>query len=65
MLAATYPTKAALRAAVGSPLRYTKTSLFGPEYRPDGTLYVVGPSPHNRKWYAAVSMKDGLITRVK
>lgn len=65
MLAANYKTKKALKASVGEPLRYTETSLFGEEYLPTGKLYVVGPSPYERKWYAQVWMEDGLIAKVK
>lgn len=64
MLSATYPTKKALKSSTGQPLRYTETSMFGPEYTPDGTFPVVGPTPYQRKWYAQVTMTDGLITRV-
>lgn len=64
MLAAKYETKKALKAAIGAPLRYEETSFFGAEYRPTGTLYVVGPSPTVRKWYAAVTMADGKIAKV-
>ena len=64
MLAATYPTKKALRAAVGERLRYVETSLFGAEYRPDGRLTVVGPAPYTRNWFATVTMADGRIKRV-
>ena len=65
MMAASYPTKKALKAAIGQPLRYVETSLFGAEYRPDGVLTVVGPSPTERKWYAQVTMADGRIKSVK
>ena len=64
MLAALYPTKKALKAAIGQPLRHQETSLFGLEYRANGTFAVVGPSPTVRKWYAEVTMKDGKIEKV-
>ena len=64
MMAANYPTKKALKEAVGSELRYEETSMFGPEYRADGSFCVVGPSPYNRKWFAQVTMVDGLIKKV-
>jgi hypothetical protein len=64
MLAATYKTKKDLKAAVGQSLRYQETSMFGPEYKENGVLYVVGPAPLQRKWYAQVTMKDGLIAKV-
>lgn len=65
MMGARYPTKKALKASVGQPLRYEETSIFGPEYKANGTFCVVGPSPYQRKWYAEVTMENGLIRRVK
>jgi hypothetical protein len=64
MMAANYPTKKALKAAKGSELSYTETSMFGAEYVPNGKFCVVGPSPYNRKWFAQVTMVDGLIGSV-
>ncbi len=65
MMATNYKTKKDLKAAVGKPLRYTETSLFGEEFKANGTFCVVGPSPHDRKWYAEITMADGLIKGVK
>lgn len=65
MMGASYPTKKALKEAVGQPLRYVETSFFGEEYKPNGTFAVVGPSPTSRKWFAEVTMQDGKIARVK
>jgi len=65
MLAVSYRTKKELKAQIGKPLRFIETSMFGPEYRENGVLTVVGPSPYQRKYYAQVFMKDGLITKVK
>jgi len=65
MLGALYPTKKALKASIGQPLRYEETSIFGPEFRPDGRFPVVGPSPYQRKWYAEVTMRDALIAAVR
>jgi hypothetical protein len=59
-----YKTKKALKEAVGQPLRYTETSMFGPEYKADGKFAVVGPTPHERKWFAEVTMEAGLIKKV-
>lgn len=65
MLGASYPTKKALKAAIGKPLRYIETSLFGAEFKETGTNYVVGPDPyHKRSWYAKVETRDGLIVKV-
>ena len=65
MMGAIYKTKKELKAAVGQPLRYEETSMFGEEYRPNGRFCVVGPSPRERKWFAEVTMENGLIKSVK
>lgn len=64
MMAALYPTKKALKESVGKPLRYRETSLFGAEFRENGRFAVVGPSEYQRKWFAQVTMVDGLIAKV-
>jgi hypothetical protein len=65
MMGAAYKTKKALRESVGKPLRYIETSFFGAEYKADGKLTVVGPDPYNdRRWFATVTMQDGLIVKV-
>jgi len=65
MLAASYPTKKAMREAKGTPLLYIETSILGPDYKGDGNYVVVGPSPYNRKWYGQVVVKGGVIHSVK
>ena len=45
MLLVHYASKKAMKEAIGSPLRYTETSIFGPEFSPDGWLTVAG-RPH-------------------
>jgi hypothetical protein len=64
MMGANYKTKKELKLAIGEPLDYVETSMFGAEYRDNGTFCVVGPSPNVRKWFASVTMKDGLIAKV-
>lgn len=64
MMAANYKTKKALKESVGKRLIYTETSMFGQEYKDNGTFCVVGPGAYDRKWYATVTMKDGLIHKV-
>lgn len=65
MMGARYKTKKELKAAIGQPLKYVETSFLGPEYTPNGTFCVVGPDAYNnRKWYAEVTMKDGVIAKV-
>lgn len=65
MMGAIYKTKKELKASIGKPLNYEETSIFGEEYKANGSFAVVGPSPLVRKWYASVTMKDGLITKVE
>ena len=65
MIAVTYATKKALKGAIGQPLRYVETSLYGTEYKADGKLTFVGPGPYDRKFYGTVTMKDGLIAKVQ
>lgn len=64
MMGASYKTKKELKQNVGKPLRYVETSMFGAEYKDNGTFCVVGPSPYERKWYASVTMENGLIKKV-
>lgn len=61
-----YKTKKDLKASVGKPLRYEETSMFGEEYKADGDFCIVGPDAHrDRRWFAQVFMKNGLIEKVK
>jgi hypothetical protein len=64
MMAASYMTKKQLKESIGQPLRHVETSVFGNEYRPNGKFPVVGPDPYRRKWFAEVTMQDGLIVKV-
>lgn len=64
MLVARYKTKAELKRSVGKPLRYEETSLFGLEYKENGSFAVVGPGAYERKWYATVVMENDLIKKV-
>lgn len=66
MIAALYPTKRALRDAVGKPFRYRETSLLGAEFKPEIRITVVGPSEYDRRWYANVwTDAQGIIRKVK
>ena len=65
MMVANYATKKALKDSVGKPLEYIETSMYGKEYKDNGTFAMVGPSAYNRKWWAEVTMENGLIRRVK
>jgi hypothetical protein len=68
MLVFNYESKKALKEAIGKPLRYIETSMFGAEYRDNGTLTGAN-RPHitgrGREFFANVVMADGLIKAVK
>jgi hypothetical protein len=54
-----------LKEKIGKVLVYRETSMFGPEYKTDGSFDVFGPSMDTmNNWYAVVTMKRGLITKV-
>ena len=51
MIILDYPSKKVLREQVGRPLRYIETSMFGPEYRDNGTLTGANrPSVMGHSW---------------
>lgn len=62
-----YPSKKVLKENIGQRLKYIETSMFGPEYRDNGTLTVAN-RPHitgmGREFFAQVTMKDGIIQKV-
>jgi len=68
MMIFNYPSKKELKANIGKPLMYIETSMFGPEYRPSGTLTGAN-RPHitgiGREFFAVVTMESGLIKGVK
>lgn len=67
MMILKYESKKALKESIGKPLRYTETSMFGDEYRANGTFtgcnrpHITG---YKREFFAQVTMKDGLISKV-
>jgi hypothetical protein len=68
MLIANYPTKKDAKAAIGKPLKYIETSMFGPEYQLDGRLTVCNRphiTGHKREWFGIITMENGLIKRVE
>lgn len=64
MLGASYKTKKACKESIGQAPRFVETSAFGLEFTGDGKYTVVGPSPHQRKWFAQVTVTNGVITKV-
>ena len=66
---ANYPSKKAIKEAIGESFKYTETSMFGAEYVDNGTMTVAG-RPHmqsyvKREYFARVTVKDGIITKVQ
>ena len=68
MMIVHYDSKKELKESIGKSLRYSETSMFGDEYLPTGT-FCVARRPHlqggGREFFAQVTMKDGLIEKVK
>lgn len=68
MLVFNYESKKVLKENIGKPLRYIETSIFGAEYRDNGTLTGAN-RPHitgkGREFFANVTMENGLIKGVK
>ena len=64
-----YKSKKEMQENIGNNLDYTETSMFGEEYRSNGT-FVGSNRPHitgikGREFFATVSMRDDKIVRVK
>jgi hypothetical protein len=68
MMVFNYESKKAMKAAIGSPLRYIETSMFGPEYVSNGKIvgcnrpHITG---HKREFFANVTMNNNLIEKVE
>jgi len=69
MMLALYPSKKECKANIGKPLKYEETSVFGPEYKANGTFTVAyRPTLCNlggREWFGQITMRDGLIAKVE
>ena len=74
MLILHYGSKKELKENVGQALNYEETSFFGPEFKTDGILTgsnrpsITGIRLSNgnkaREFFASVTMKNGLISKV-
>jgi len=66
-----YPSKKALKASVGKALAFRETSMFGDEYKQNGTITVAyrpllwKHKEGGREFFARVTMKDSLIAKVE
>ena len=70
MMIFNYESKKQMKECIGQPLRYTETSLFGKEYKSDGSFVGCNrPSlpegTGTREFFANVTMEDNLIKKVK
>jgi hypothetical protein len=70
MMILNYATKKELKQCIGRRLKYKETSLHGEEYRTTGKFVGSNRPWHpdgtgTREFYAEVTMKDGLIEKVK
>ncbi len=68
MLLTGYKSKKELKAAIGQSLVYEETSMFGAEYKANGSFAgahrpAVTRLP-GREFFAEITMKDGLIAKV-
>ena len=68
MLVFNYVSKKVLKENIGQSLKYIETSMFGSEYKRNGTL-VGANRPHitgiGREFFAEVTLENGIIKRVK
>jgi len=60
-----YKTKKALKADIGAIPKFVETSIFGAEFKGDGNYTVVGPDIYARKWFATITVTDGVIAKVQ
>ena len=68
MLVFNYVSKKQLKECIGQPLDYIETSIFGDEYKENGSL-IGANRPHitgkGREFFANVTMENGIIKTVK
>lgn len=58
MLIVNYTSKKQLRESKGLPLDYTETSLYGAEYKSNGTVF-----GSNRPWHTGIKDRKGNLCR--
>lgn len=67
MMIAYYESKNALKKEIGKPLKYTETTLFGQEYRSNGTFNVCNrPSVTGarKEFFATITIKNDILVAV-
>ena len=70
MMILNHESKKQMKEHIGEPLKYTETSMFGDEYKSDGTFAGCNRPQHpegtgTREFFAGVTMVDGLISKVE
>lgn len=69
MLLHGYKSKKELKEHIGESLNYEETSLFGPEYTPNGTFCAAHrpaiTGGKGREFFAKITMVDGKIAKVE
>lgn len=68
MILLNYATKKELKAAIGERLKYTETSMFGPEYTSNGVItgaHRPAIQGYGREFFARVTIEDDIITKVE
>ena len=70
MMIFNYESKKQMKECIGQPLRYTETSLFGEEYKSDGSFVgcnrpTLPEGTGTREFFANVTMEGGLISKVE
>lgn len=68
MLIVYYASKKVLKESIGQRLKYSETSLFGPEFTPSGS-FTASNRPiitgiKGREFFAKITMENGLIKSV-
>ena len=75
MMILNYKSKKELKENVGKELDYTETSMFGEEYKANGTFcgcnrptltdYPKAAQRKGREFFAQITMENGVIAKVK
>lgn len=69
MMIVHYASKKEMKTCIGQPLSYTETSMFGNEFKADGS-FCASNRPQitgikGREFFAKVTMTNGLISKVE
>lgn len=70
MMLVPYESRKAMKLCIGQALRFTETSMFGAEYKTNGSFCVahrpaVSRGDGGREFFAQVTMREGLIEKIE